>query len=83
MGWAGLATAGIGAGISTLGNLMKKKVNAPSYKEISTAEEIQRATAANLGVLGQAEQLAEQVNDSAIIHRSLGGQDRREHSGQP
>lgn len=65
MAWAGIASAGIGAGISTLGNLMKKKVNAPSYKEVSTAEELQRATAANIGVLGQAEQLAEQVNTGA------------------
>lgn len=65
MAWAGIASAGAGAGISTLGNLMKKKVNAPSYKEISTAEEIQRATAANLGVLGQAEELAEKVNVGA------------------
>lgn len=65
MGWAGLAGAGIGAGISTLGNLMKKKVNAPAFIPINTAEEAQRATAANLGVLGQAEQLAEQVNVGA------------------
>lgn len=65
MGWAGLATAGIGAGISTLGNLMKKKVNAPGYKPIDTGEEIQRATTANLNVLGQAEELATRVNEGA------------------
>lgn len=65
MGWAGIAAAGAGAGISTLGNLMKKKVNAPGYTPISTAEELQKATAANLGVLGQAEQLAEKVNVGA------------------
>lgn len=65
MAWAGLASAGIGAGISTLGNLMKKKVNAPAFIPISTAEEAQRATAANLGVLGQAEELASKVNVGA------------------
>jgi len=65
MAWAGVATAAAGAGISTLGNLMKKKVNAPGYTPISTAEEIQKATQANLGVLGQAEQLAEKVNVGA------------------
>jgi hypothetical protein len=65
MGWAGLATAGIGAGISTLGNLMKKKVNAPGYKPIDTGEEIKTATAANLNVLGQAEELASRVNEGA------------------
>ncbi len=65
MGWAGIAAAGVGAGISTLGNLMKKKLNAPGYKEISTAEEAQKATAANLGVLSQAEDLASRVNEGA------------------
>ena len=65
MAWAGLASAGVGAGISTLGNLMKKKVNAPAFVPISTAEEAQRATAANLSVLGQAEELASKVNVGA------------------
>ena len=65
MAWAGIAGAAAGAGISTLGNLMKKKVNAPGYTPISTAEEAQRATAANLSVLGQAEELASKVNVGA------------------
>lgn len=65
MAWAGIAAGAAGAGISTLGNLMKKKLNAPTYVPISTAEEAQRATAANLSVLGQAEELASKVNVGA------------------
>ena len=65
MAWAGIASAGVGAGISTIGNLIKKKVNAPTYVPIDTGEELKRATSANLGVLGQAEQLASRVNEGA------------------
>jgi hypothetical protein len=65
MAWAGIAAAGAGAGISTLGNLIKKKVNAPTYVPIDTGEELKRATSANLGVLDQAEQLASRVNEGA------------------
>ena len=65
MAWAGIAASAAGAGISTLGNLMKKKLNAPTYVPISTAEEARNATAANIGVLSQAEELASKVNVGA------------------
>ncbi len=65
MAWAGIAAGAAGAGISTIGNLIKKKVNAPGYKPIDTGEELKTATAANLGVLGQAEELATRVNEGA------------------
>ncbi len=65
MGLAGLAGAGLGSAVSFLGGLLQDEVEAPQYVPISTAEELKSAAAANIGVLGQAEQLATQVNRGA------------------
>lgn len=65
MALGGLLSAGAGSALGFLGGLLGEDVEAPEVKPISTAEEASKAVAANLGVLGQAEQLASQVNRGA------------------
>lgn len=65
MALGGLLSAGAGSALGFLGGLLGEDVEVPQVKPIQTSEELSKAAAANLGVLGQAEQLAAQVNKGA------------------
>ena len=65
MALGGLLSAGAGSALGFLGGLLGEDVEVPEVKPIQTSEELSKAAAANLGVLGQAEQLAAQVNKGA------------------
>ena len=62
MAYAGIAAGAAGSLISTIGNLIKKKVKAPDFVPVNTGAEAGKAINANLTNLPASEQLAGQTN---------------------
>lgn len=58
----GAAGGAAGSIVSTIGNLIKKKVKAPDFIPVDTSKEIGRATAANQANLPAIQQLASETN---------------------